>query len=133
MFFLLLSAVLHHLFIFLVLKIDNNIEMIGALQHACSLVSKIYWNGYIFTIVLLMSVFIFNTILLCTKSLPGFLEFSCLVLKYCISLQTLYLLELKHAYLSHQHFFCSLFLLLGCRYDGSKWNDTFNVGSLQNT
>jgi len=30
------------------------------------------------------------------------------------------------------NFFYS-FPFLGCRYDGSKWNDTFNVGSLQNT
>lgn len=59
-FLLLFSAIVYHLYIFFMLKINSKIEMTSLIQNDCSLVSKIDWNGYIFAMVVLMFVSIFK-------------------------------------------------------------------------
>lgn len=129
-FLLLFSAIVYHLYISFMLKINSKIEMNSLTEWLFpSFQNRLEWLYFCNGGVNVCFHFL-NTTLLCTESLPAFFQFSWLVLKYCFSLQTLYLLDLERDYLCQQLFFS--FPFLGCRYDGSKWNDTFNVGSLQN-
>lgn len=57
--FPLLSLIVYHLCIYSMLKINSKIDITNFIQRDCSIVSKIGWKGYIFAMVVLMSVFIF--------------------------------------------------------------------------
>lgn len=58
-FFLLFNAIIHHLYISLILKINSTLEITDLTQYDCFIVSKIDWINYFLAVVASMFVFIF--------------------------------------------------------------------------